>query len=825
MVDVPQAAVLAPTVNSRQAGLYALELIVAALGYVVLALLGLALASAAPQVSLVWPVSGAALALLVLRGARLAPAVAVGAFAANLASGAPLAAAAGIAAGNTLEALLGAALATRMGFQPGMRRRRDVYALLGVVAPLAPIAGATLGVASLAAAGAERWSAFGPLWLSWWLGDALGILLVAPFVFTWVDQARRGWRFARGGEAALLVGALVLLSAAVFSTPAAGYPLHYLIFPGVIWCALRLGQPATASVALGSALAATTATLVGRGPFVSATGHIGLLQAELFTSVIAATGLVLGAVMAERNRAERRQQADFAGLQDSEQRLALALAAGHMGAWEWDVASGRVRWSEQLEAIHGLAPGTFRGTFEAFRELVHPGDLARVLEAIERSVKEGSAYALDFRVVWPDGSVRWNAANGQVVRDERGGTRMVGVCRDVTEAKRASDAIALNAAQLEREDRRKDEFLAVLAHELRNPLAPLQNAVSILAHAAEDTKVVGFAHGVMERQLRHLVRLVDDLLDLSRIRSGKILLARERVELARALRDAVEMSQPAIDARGHALDVLLPEEPIVLDADPTRLPQLVANLLNNAAKFTPDGGRIGLVAAREGGNVVIRVRDTGIGMTAEALSGAFELFAQARSSHAIEGGLGVGLSVARALAELHGGTLEARSEGPGRGSEFVVRLPVAEVAMTGTVVGASRNGEDAPPQRGSSRRAKVLVCDDNVEAADTLVALLEQGGHEARATYDGAAALRLAREYVPEVIVLDLGMPRMDGYAVARAVREDPALARMRLVALSGYGRDEDRRRTAEAGFHAHLVKPVDVDALVDALVGRIARG
>jgi len=816
--EPPKVAVPIRAAPRRRAGLQVLELIAGAAGYFALARLGLELASAAPHVSVVWPVSGAALALLVLRGARLAPAIAAGAFAANLANGAPLGAAAGIGVGNALEAVLGASLAARLAFHPGMERRRDVFALFAVVAPLAPVPAATLGVASLALAGVVPWSGFGLVWFSWWLGDALGIVVVGSLALTWCDRARRSWRLERSGEVVLLVASLVLLSAGVFWAAPAGYPVHYLVFPAVIWSALRFGQHATASVAFGSALVATAATILGRGPFAAETGHIGLLHAEVFMGVIAVTGLVLGAVTAERNRAERQRRADFAVLQDSEQRLALALSAGGMGAWEWDVETGRVRWSEQVEAIHGLAPGSFAGTFEAFRDLVHPDDLARVLQAVEQCVKEGAPYALEFRVIWPDGSVHWNAANGQVVRDDGRGVRMVGVCRDVTEAKRASDALARNAAQLAREDRRKDEFLAVLAHELRNPLAPLQNAVALLAPAQEDARAVAYARGVMERQLRHLVRLVDDLLDLSRIRSGKILLARERVELARAVRDAIEMSRPAIDARRHVLDVRLPLEPVVLDADPTRLPQLLANLLNNAAKFTPDGGRIGVVAEREGGGVAIRVRDTGIGMTPEALADAFELFAQARSSHAIEGGLGVGLSLARALAELHGGTLEARSEGPGRGSEFVLRLPLEEAAAPrGAATGSGRRGEHRP-RAGGAARFRVLVCDDNVDAADTLVALLEHAGHEARAAYEGAAAVRLAREHAPDVMILDLGMPHMDGYAVAQAVRADPALAGTRLVALSGYGRDEDRRRTAEAGFDAHLVKPVAVEALVFAL-------
>jgi two-component system CheB/CheR fusion protein len=322
--------------------------------------------------------------------------------------------------------------------------------------------------------------------------------------------------------------------------------------------------------------------------------------------------------------------------------------------------------------------------------------------------------------------------------------------------------------------------------------------------------------GVLERQLRHLVRLVDDLLDLARIRSGKIELATKPLLLADALHDAVEMSQPMVSAHSHELHVRLPDEPITLEADPTRLPQLIANLLNNAAKYTPKGGRIDLEARREGDGVTICVRDSGIGMTADALREVFELFSQARTEHTIEGGLGVGLSVARVLAIRHGGTLEAQSEGPGRGSEFILRLPIR------TPSGQESAAPDVITAKSAAVAAaglRVLVCDDNVDAADSLAALLRSLGHEAYATYEGGAALLSAIELGPDVMVLDLGMPGLDGYAVAKAVRKDVTLKGVRLVALSGYGQTEDRQRTKEAGFDVHLVKPVDVEMLLAALI------
>jgi CheY-like chemotaxis protein len=308
---------------------------------------------------------------------------------------------------------------------------------------------------------------------------------------------------------------------------------------------------------------------------------------------------------------------------------------------------------------------------------------------------------------------------------------------------------------------------------------------------------------------------------VSRIRSGKIVLAIQRLELATAVHSAVELATPVINAREHRLTVTLPSEPVWLDADPTRLPQLLANLLNNAAKYTPDAGDIQLLAEREGSEVIVRVRDNGIGMSAAELASVFELFAQARGAeHAVQGGLGVGLSLAKSLAELHGGGLTAGSAGVGRGSEFVVRLPAARGPDP-----ASEHAEARLPTATShtatSRARRVLVVDDNIDAAESLALLLLQDGYETATAHGGQDALVKARSFGPEIMILDLGMPVMDGFAVARAVRGDPALAQIRLIALSGYGQPEDRSRTAAAGFDAHLVKPVDSQQLEAALAER----
>ncbi len=380
-------------------------------------------------------------------------------------------------------------------------------------------------------------------------------------------------------------------------------------------------------------------------------------------------------------------------------------------------------------------------------------------------------------------------------------------------------AVAIENARLyqavREADRHKDEFLALLGHELRNPLAPVRNALAVMKMPGADASVMRQAREMMERQVEHMVRLVDDLLDVSRIMRGKVELRRERVELAAVVARAVETSQPAVDAEGHQLTVSVPPEPLWVNGDPMRLAQVVGNLLTNAAKYTERGGRIGLTAGREDGEAVLRVRDTGIGIAPELLPRLFDMFFQAeRRTKKSQGGLGIGLSLVRGLVELHGGNVEAHSGGPGTGSEFVVRLPLA--ARDEAKDDPRAPTGPAPEPMLAPRR--VLIVDDNVDAADSLAMLLRTKGQEVEVAYDGPSALAKAEAAPPAVAFLDLGMPKMDGYELARAFRADPVLKDVILVALTGWGQPEDRERTKEAGFDHHLVKPAEVDALHELL-------
>lgn len=367
-------------------------------------------------------------------------------------------------------------------------------------------------------------------------------------------------------------------------------------------------------------------------------------------------------------------------------------------------------------------------------------------------------------------------------------------------------------------DRQKDEFLAMLAHELRNPLAPIPHAIQVLEEFSPADVDLKWARDVIDRQVQHLTRMVDDLLDVSRISRGKINLQKERVKLAHVVADAVEIARPLIENRKHKLAVSMPSEAMWLDADATRLAQVVYNLLNNAAKYTQKGGHIWLTVEREGEEAVLRVRDTGDGIAPEMLPEIFELFTQL--DHALDrsqGGLGIGLTLVRHLVEMHGGQVQASSDGLGEGSEFVVRLPVLIQIRDGE---RAREKSDcafaAPPCR------RILIADDNEDFAELTGRLLERkGGHKVKVVYDGPAALKAARAFQPEVAFLDIGLPEINGYDLAQQLRKEPGLGELLLVALTGYGQESDRRRALEAGFDEHLTKPTRFDILQKILAER----
>jgi PAS domain S-box-containing protein len=436
-----------------------------------------------------------------------------------------------------------------------------------------------------------------------------------------------------------------------------------------------------------------------------------------------------------------------------------------------------------------------------------PEDQRFILEEFfPRVVREGHAdVEIRFRH-FKTGTPIWMIYNVFFIKDNTGEpVGIATVSRDISERKQAE-------AALREADQRKDEFLAMLAHELRNPLAPISNAVQIMKRSSLDETRQAWCYNVIGRQVEHLVRLVDDLLDVSRISRGKIELKKEPLAVAAIVQRAVETSQPLIEARRHAFTVHLPPEPLHVEGDLVRLSQVVSNLLTNAAKYTDEGGCISLNVEQADNKVFIRVRDNGRGIDPSALPGLFQLFYQVdRTIDRAEGGLGIGLSLVKSLVTMHGGEVWANSKGRGQGSEFVIRLPCLRESLVCPV----RYQTDSKPDEGSLR---ILVVDDNRDAAQSLSLLLSSEGHEVLLAYDGYTALETALAERPQVVLLDIGLPGMDGYAVARALRQHPALKMTHLIALSGYGREADRELAWTAGFNGYLTKPVNFDELLCVL-------
>lgn len=518
-------------------------------------------------------------------------------------------------------------------------------------------------------------------------------------------------------------------------------------------------------------------------------------------------GLVLvSEIITERVRAQRR-------LHDSETRLELAIRAGALGIYDYDLMDNTTTWDARVRELWGVGARE-TVSYETFLAGVHPEDRAATLKSLEDSLGPDSrgVHAAEYRVVnRRDRSIRWIASTGTVFFDKGRAVRLVGIVQDITDRKRAEIAVADSAAELKRADERKDAFLATLSHELRNPLAPIRTAAEILAAPGLTPEQLTWARQVIQRQTTHMASLLDDLLDVARITRGKLVLKKQRVRLAGIVDAAVESARPLLDEKRHRLVVCLPAPDPLLECDPLRLSQVLSNLLGNAAKYTEPSGHIELAAQALGSSLTITVKDNGIGIPPEALTQVFSMFWQAQSvtGHS-EGGLGIGLAFVKSLVELHGGTIQAHSAGPGRGSEFIVQLPLGAPCE-----------EPAPPGKpghGSARRCRVLLVDDNRDAADSLAVLLTLAHHEVRVAHGGQAAIAIAESFRPEVALLDIGMPEIDGYGVARVLRQAPWAASLRLIALTGRGLDDDKQRTRAAGFDHHLTKPVNPETLEELL-------
>jgi signal transduction histidine kinase/ActR/RegA family two-component response regulator len=696
--------------------------------YVVTARFGLWIDAVSGFATPVWPPTGISLVALSLFGYRLWPGIALGAFLVNRLAGAPLLAAGGMAAGNTLEAVLGTYLLQRaVGFRPPLDRLRDVIGLVAAAAVLSTTVSATIGVTSGWLGGVIPSIHSGQAWWTWWLGDMIGDLVIAPLLFVWIAQPRIRMTHRQAAEAGILLISVIGVSLLIFGSPLATRTISspYLLFPLLIWAALRFGQHGAVTTIVAVSTVAIWGTVYGSGPFAGQSRHEDLLLLQTFVGVVAVTILVLAAVVSERKRLE-----------------------------------------------------------EALRQ---------------------------------------------------------------------------RAEALARADRAKDQFLAMLAHELRNPLAPILHAIELLEQLGAPEPPLIRAREIIHRQVSHQAHLLDDLLNVSRIARGKIVLRCERLDLVPLIRSTVEDHRSLLEAAGLTLVLQLPESAVWVEGDPIRLAQVVGNLLQNAAKFTDPGGQVTVslslagdgkdrttetrrhgginlspqppprsgegepgsdagpgedrhpspLRGGAGGEVnppriaLLFVRDTGIGIEPEMLSQVFDLFAQAdRTLDRSRGGLGLGLALVKGLVELHGGDVRAESEGLGRGATFTVRLPIRPAPPATARIAAPSNLSGGP--------IRILIVEDNRDTAETLRDLLELSGCTVAVAYSGAEGVEAARQLRPEVVLCDLGLPGMDGYQVAAALRQDPDLAGARLIAISGYGQEEDQLRAREAGFDLHLTKPVE---------------
>lgn len=448
------------------------------------------------------------------------------------------------------------------------------------------------------------------------------------------------------------------------------------------------------------------------------------------------------------------------------------------------------------------------------QEFFFPEDQGMIVNEFIPEVRESGHGEVEVRFRhFKTGGARWmvykvliltNAANQPI--------GYATVSQDVTNRKRLEDDLRRLAEDLSETDRRKNEFLATLAHELRNPLAPMSNMLEVVKRADGDGETLKRAHDTIERQLHQMVRLVDDLLDLNRITHDRLELRRGEVELSAVIQQAVEVARPLIDAAGHNLIVDLPAESIYLNADRARLAQLFGNLLNNSCKYTRPNGKITLSAERSDDEVVVTVNDDGAGIPPDKLDSIFDMFMQVdRTAERSQGGLGIGLTLVKRLAEMHGGSIEAKSAGEGQGSAFIVRLPILQ-----TPVGISPAASDTPAA--SSAKRRILIVDDNKDSADSLALLLEITGNKTYMAHDGVEAVEAIEKHRPEVVLLDIGLPKLDGHEVCRRVREQPWGKDIMVIALTGWGQEDDRRKSEEAGFNGHLVKPVDYDKLLELL-------
>lgn len=954
------------------------------LSYFLAGKIGLHFASVNPSATAIWAPTGIALAGFLMLGWRVWPAIALAAFLVNLTTAGSVTTSVAIAAGNTLEGLIGAYLINRFARGPKVfERTKDTLKFLVLAAIASTMAAATIGVTSLALAGYARWSRYSWIWLTWWLGDATGALIVAPPLLLWGTNFRVTWSRRQAQEATLLLLSLAAIGGAVFGAwmPLASqrYPLDFVCVPVLLWAAFRFGPRETATVTFILSMIAIVGTSKGFGPFAQGTPNEAFLLLQAFLGVTGLMSIAVAIEVAERRRLDETRARLAAIVDSSDDAIVGKTLDGQITSWNASAerifgysraeAIGKPiniivpaqRLAEEAEDLARLRRGEAIKHFETIRvrkdgrhidvsltvspirsdgriigaskiarditepkrvrqereellrseQLAHtraektlsmlrrlqmvtdtalskltqeelmPELLARLRSALDADTAAILLLEPDGKYLTPirSAGIREDAdhevriplgvgAAGRIAVSESGqifndlttvevyspqlprntrslvgaplkvGERVIGVIHvgSVTPREFSGDdldlirlvahraALAIERTQLhEREraareaaeavNRTKDEFLAMLGHELRNPLAAISMSGHLLARADGRPDLVRDAQRIIARQVEQLARLVDELLDVARVSSGKMMLRRRPIDVANCVTDCVKQLELARQLEGH--QVFTEAEPAWVDGDRDRLTQIVTNLLSNAVKYTPSGGVIAVSVKTEGNHAVIRVKDSGIGISPEFLPRIFDAFVQGEVElDRSQGGLGVGLTLVRRLGELHGGKVEAVSEGLGRGSTFIVRLP-----RIPTPVAAATNS--AGEATSAERLRRILIVEDNTDIRESLRDVLELSGHLIYEAEDGPKGVETAADVRPDVALIDVGLPAFDGYEVARRIRSMPAGHNVILIALTGYSQREHRRRAEQAGFDGYLVKPVDpkdLAQLIEAL-------
>ncbi len=760
--------------------------------YILAGELGLRFATVNPSATAVWAPSGIALASCLLLGYWVWPMIFAGAFLVNLTTHGSVPSSAAIAVGNTLEALTAAYLVRR--FARGVRVFDvigDTFRFVLFAAVLSTTIAATIGVTSLCLTGYAAWPKFEWIWLTWWLGDATGDLIVVPLIILCARSPRPHWDRGKFIEGVLLIGTLMLTAVLVFDIflPFWG-PHTFLFLPVLLWAAFRFGPRDTAAVVFILSLAAIAFTLISTGWFGDGGGNTTLLFVQVFVAVTGTSNLIVAIEVAERRRLDEARWRLGAIVESSDDAIIAISPEGQITAW--NAGAERMYEFSATEAIGNrlniiIPPERIGESAEVLARINH-GETIPPFETV-RLRKDGAQLDV-YLTVSP-------------VKDGDG--RIIGaskIARDITRLKQArqeqlrSERVGREAA--ESANRAKDEFLAMLGHELRNPL----QAISLAAQLLQNPSGLDKARGIITRQGDHVSRLVDDLLDAARVTSGKIVLNREPLNLTELVAECLGSMRETGQLARHTLETEL--ETVWVDGDSDRLAQVVTNLLGNAVKFTQSGGKVRVRLKAGGEEATLEVQDDGAGISSDILPRVFDLFAHGELGlQGSPGGLGIGLTLVKRIAELHGGTVEAASDGLGRGSRFRVTLPRIATPQPQRIESGDQPDEPIRPHR-------ILVIEDNDDARESLSTWLEASGHEIFQAADGPSGVDKAVEVQPDIVLIDLGLPGLDGYEVADRIRSPPRCSAATLIALTGYGLGEYQAKAAGVGFNYYLVKPID---------------